>query len=112
VLFWFNTDFRLAIPSVSIPYGQRFLYFEIATADKILFVAPGNLFLRLTVETANTADGTSTGINATTYNKYVTLTPVLADTSAIVVPQIKTADLYVNNIFMNPEIKAHQSQRA
>ncbi len=29
LLFWFNTDYRLAIPSVAIPYGQRFIEFTL-----------------------------------------------------------------------------------
>lgn len=110
MIFWFNTDFRLAIPSVSIPYGQRFIYVDIENLDKILYVAPGNLYLQLTVETANTNNGTSTGTGVTNYNKYVTLTPVLADNSTVNAPTFDLIDLYINNIFMNPEIKAHQSQ--
>lgn len=35
LLFWFNLDPRLAIPSVSIPYGQRFIKTELATANEI-----------------------------------------------------------------------------
>jgi hypothetical protein len=35
LLFWFNTDPRLAIPSVSIPYGQRFLRAELARPFEI-----------------------------------------------------------------------------
>ena len=35
LLFWFNLDPRLAIPSVSIPYGQRFIKIELADADEI-----------------------------------------------------------------------------
>jgi hypothetical protein len=35
LLFWFNQDPRLAIPSVSIPYGQRFIKIELAAADLI-----------------------------------------------------------------------------
>jgi hypothetical protein len=35
LLFWFNTDPRLAIPSVSIPYGQRFMKIELAEAAEI-----------------------------------------------------------------------------
>lgn len=35
LLFWFNLDPRLAIPSVSIPYGQRFIKIEIADANEI-----------------------------------------------------------------------------
>ena len=62
LLFWFNTDPRLAIPSVSIPYGQRFIDVELATLAEITC---GDEF-----------DA----------------------------PEITDAELYINNIFVNPEI--------
>ena len=37
LLFWFNKDPRLAIPSVSIPFGQRFITIELANAAEICF---------------------------------------------------------------------------
>lgn len=102
--FWFNKDVRLAVPSVSIPFGQRFITIQIEDQNRILFTAPGNLFLRLTVEQI-VADGTATPVGVTNYNKYQTLTPVLAVGSNIdSTQQIRTFDLYINNIFMNPEI--------
>jgi hypothetical protein len=65
LLFWFNQDVRLSIPSVSIPYGQRFV--------KVL-LAPPELI----------AQGTP----------LPNFTP----------PTVLVADLYINNIFVNPEI--------
>jgi hypothetical protein len=35
LMFWFNRDFRLMIPSVSIPYGQRYIKVTLATAADI-----------------------------------------------------------------------------
>lgn len=35
LMFWFNRDYRLMIPSVSIPYGQRFIKLNFATANEI-----------------------------------------------------------------------------
>ena len=35
LLFWFNTDPRLSIPSVSIPYGQRFIKILLADLTEI-----------------------------------------------------------------------------
>lgn len=35
LMFWFNRDSRLMIPSVSIPYGQRFIRVNFAEADLI-----------------------------------------------------------------------------
>jgi hypothetical protein len=65
LLFWFNLDPRLAIPSVSIPYGQRFIQVTLATADQIAQGTPAAIF-----------------------------TP----------PTVSVAELYINNIFVNPEI--------
>ena len=77
LLFWFNTDPRLAIPSVAIPYGQRFLNVDLATKAQLLRVIknPGSL-----------TDG-ATLINPTVTN-----------------PTIANCDLYINNIFVNPDI--------
>lgn len=65
LLFWFNKDPQLMIPSVSIPYGQRFIYITFATADLICQGYP-------------TFDFTA--------------------------PTFTAADLWINNIFVNPEI--------
>jgi hypothetical protein len=74
LLFWFNEDPRLSIPSVSIPYGQRFVYFEFCSAAELL--------------------------------QQVGAYPELDDPSANVVPtpDIEVCELYINNIFVNPEI--------
>jgi len=113
VLFWFNKDSRLAIASVCIPYGQRFITIEVESQDRILFVAPGNLFLRLTVQQQVSNDGplgtnsagTATAIAVTDVNTWITYTPVLASGSVIDSTQaIQNMELYTNNIFVNPEI--------
>jgi hypothetical protein len=77
LIFWFNKDPRLAIPSVSIPYGQRFIDVEFAAANEIL--------------------------------QHVGATPALTNPlnnalTTAQTPTIDTADLYINNIFVNPEI--------
>ena len=70
LLFWFNTDIRFAIPSVSIPYGQRFI--EVEFADQASLVGQ---------EARGTAiDGTLGTVS------------------------ILKCMLYINNIFVNPEI--------
>jgi hypothetical protein len=65
LLFWFNCDVRLSIPSVAVPYGQRFIYVQFATASQICASVNGTVF-----------------------------TP----------PNIIEANLYINNIFVNPEV--------
>lgn len=74
LLFWYNTDIRLAVPSVAIPTGQRNINIELATQAEII-----NLFPR------------GAGTWANPYGSLGTAT-------------ISKAELYVNNIFMNPEI--------
>lgn len=110
LIFWFNRDPRLSIASVSIPYGQRFITVEIAPQNQVLFTAPANLFLRLTTEVL-TADsvvggaGTIAMQNVYKYQRYVTMVPALASNSNIdSTQQISLMELYINNIFVNPEI--------
>jgi hypothetical protein len=107
LLFWFNTDVRLSIPSVSIPFGQRFITMDLDQQANIVFTAPGNLFLRLTVEeqySTQTGAGTAAAIGVQTVNRWVTYTPTLATGSTLPAQSIAGATLYINNIFMNPEI--------
>jgi hypothetical protein len=111
LLFWFCRDSRLSIASVSIPFGQRFIIVDIEDQNKVLFVAPGNLFLKLTVESQYSSAGTNKGLVTAfaveNVKKYITLTPTLATGSAIDATQaISNMELYINNIFVNPEIKA------
>ena len=40
LLFWFNLDFSLALPSAAIPFGQRFINIGLEQAEKLLFRAP------------------------------------------------------------------------
>lgn len=109
LIFWFNEDTRLSVPSVSIPYGQRYITVDICNQNELLFTAPPNLFLRLTVEKQTSADlgskGTAAAIAVQDVKKYQTLTPVLATGSVInTSQQISKLELYINNIFLNPEI--------
>lgn len=74
LLFWFNKDPRLSIPSVSIPFGQRFVEIDLT--------AFGNLAVGV-------ADGTDAD------------SPTAATLTA---PTVDVCELYVNNIFVNPEV--------
>ena len=40
LLFWCNKDIRLAVPSVAIPYGQRFIKVKLASGDKLVNLVP------------------------------------------------------------------------
>jgi formylmethanofuran:tetrahydromethanopterin formyltransferase len=110
VIFWCNEDSRLAVASVSIPYGQRFITIDMENQANILFVAPGNLWLRLTTQQQLSNDaataGTAAAVAVESVDTWVTYTPVLATGSTIDTNQrILNMELYINNIFVNPEIK-------
>jgi len=75
LLFWFNKDPRLAIPSVSIPYGQRFIDVTFAAANEIL----------------QHAHASNPALDAPGSNP-------------VPIPDIVTCELFINNIFVNPEI--------
>lgn len=80
LLFWFNRDPRLAIPSVSIPFGQRFIEIDLTPLTNLCggVVVTGS---------ASTTPSVSTGA-----------------TLSISSTQVPTCNLYVNNIFVNPEV--------
>lgn len=75
ILLWYSMDVRLALPSVAIPYGQRFLDIDICNTNEII------------QHCGASAQDDSPGTN-----------PVNGDIS------IKTFELYVNNIFVLPQI--------
>jgi len=76
LLFWFNTDPRLAIPSVAIPYGQRFINIDLANTQQLL---------RVIVNPGSTSASNLVSPTITT-------------------PTFANFDLYINNIFVNPDI--------
>ena len=75
LLFWFNKDPRLAVPSICIPYGQRYIDIKLAHQSNIL-------------QHLHAFDRT---LDAPGSN------PVIA-------PDVLKCELYINNIFVNPEI--------
>jgi hypothetical protein len=76
LLFWYNKDVRLAVPSVAIPYGQRFINIELATLAELVSVTPRGA-------------GTWAVPNG-----------ALSEPT----PTLKVIELYINNIFVNPEV--------
>jgi hypothetical protein len=40
LLFWCNRDVRLSVPSVAIPYGQRFIKVSLAAPEKLVNLVP------------------------------------------------------------------------
>lgn len=76
LLFWYNNDVRLAVPSVAIPYGQRFINIDLESSDNLYGLVPRG------ASTWAAPGGT------------------LTDASTV----ITTFELYINNIFVNPEV--------
>jgi len=74
LLFWFNSDPSLSIPSVAIPYGQRYIKCQLATKEKLL---------RAIVNPSATLN---------------LLNPRVTS------PSIAICDLYINNLFVQPDI--------
>lgn len=74
LLFWFNTDPRLAIPSVCIPYGQRFISIDLASSAQLL---------RTIINPASAATLSAPVVTTPTFTNF---------------------DLYINNIFIHPDV--------
>ena len=86
LLFWCNKDPRLAIPSVAIPYGQRFIKVSFAAANQMVGEVPGN------------PDATKSMWDPSNFSEShqkLNLSPM---------SQFATLELYINNIFVNPEV--------
>jgi hypothetical protein len=127
--FWFNEDVRLAVPSVAIPYGQRFIHMEIAPVEDLAVQEPG-----LFVEHVNTSIGMYKLASKVDTTSSSTTQSLIADAQHYAYgPSVGTAtvnavarsistfypylhhlpndnlcitnmELYINNIFVNPEI--------
>jgi len=80
LLFWCNKDPRLAVPSVAIPYGQRFITIELATSDELVGEVPRGAYLDSWTSTSYAAGG------------------------ALAKATLSKIELYINNIFVNPEV--------
>ena len=83
LLFWCNKDPRLAVPSVAIPYGQRFITLDLASS--------GELF-------GEVARGFTTGTAYSEAN--IVAGGKFTDADGA----LKSIELYINNIFVNPDI--------
>jgi hypothetical protein len=74
VLFWFNKDVRTSIPSVSIPYGQRFLQVNLGSSSELAGLVPRGS------GTWGSPNGSLTNV------------------------EVSDMQLYTNNLFVNPEV--------
>jgi hypothetical protein len=93
--FWFNDDCRLAVPSVSIPYGQRFITIDLASKGDML------------EEIENSYDAATisgTALNGVAWAASGTALSASAANVTLGNSSNLTLELYVNNIFVNPEV--------
>jgi hypothetical protein len=93
--FWFNHDVHLAVPSVAIPYGQRFIQIELARQELLAFEYPG-VYVKQVLDQVipGVADVADRTINYRPFYSPGTISNI----------EIKNIELYVNNLFVNPEI--------
>jgi hypothetical protein len=124
--FWFNRSIEMAIPSVSIPFGQRFITISIAELNtsnygNLLYQVPGAYVKKTTIYNSHNPTGILTSEDdidtveveiaawagsdiigeSPSWPGLTFPTPI---TNIVDVPTTVTADLYINNIFVNPEI--------
>jgi hypothetical protein len=102
--FWFNDDVRLAIPSVAIPFGQRYITIELASGADLMFEYC-NLY-RETIADTVSCFACNAGLLFST-SRVKTYIPIMQATTTIDLNTSLTVDkmeLYINNIFVNPEI--------
>ncbi|GFR88309.1 major capsid protein p72 [Elysia marginata] len=91
--FWFNDDARLSIASVSIPFGQRFITIDLAAQQLLAFEFPG-LYVRQVTDKKTSEE---------TLYRTVSYRPWISPGSLSEIT-LSRMELYVNNIFVNPEI--------
>jgi len=102
--FWFNKDARLSIPSVAIPYGQRFISIDLALATDMIVEFPG-AFVEQTVTdpatiTVAANGGAAVAVSGSVFRSYRPWWTA----GTVSAPTISTFELYINNIFVNPEV--------
>lgn len=102
--FWFNTDVHLAIPSAAIPFNNRFIKFNLARKDEILYVAPGNLYYRVDVEDVTLTTNTPAGVLTQINNIATRRVPYLASNSIVTGGELSEVALYINNLFIDPDV--------
>jgi hypothetical protein len=104
--FWFNDDVRLSVPSVAIPFGQRFITIDLTAAQNLVYEFP-SIYLEKTLDQVDANNNLQ--LRTKTYS------PIMQP-SAIIQPSstnggaagrtygVEQIELYINNIFVNPEV--------
>lgn len=92
--FWFNDDVRLSIASVSIPFGQRYISIDLAQQNLLAFEVP-SIYLETIVD--------PTVSQSVVNQRTKTYQPIFQKFGTTEI-NIEKMELYINNIFLNPEI--------
>ena len=100
IRFWFCDNIALSIPSVSIPYGQRDLTVSLA-AQGYLVQPFQSVYLATTVKNI-TINGASAVILNSVARTYTPLASTYAGTLSTIT--VQKCELYVNNIFVSPNV--------
>ena len=109
--FWFNDDVRLSIPSVSIPFGQRFISIDLTSAANLVFEFP-SMYLETIIDGPGNVipaglqgviPAQPAGPNGPIELRQKIYSP-LAVGAGVVAPSVDAIELYINNIFVNPEV--------
>lgn len=102
--FWFNTDVHLAIPSAAIPFNNRYIKFDLAKKEDIISLAPGNLYYSVGIEQFTVSGATvNTGLSNIISSTERSI-PITVSNSAIVGGDIQEMSLFINNLFIDPDV--------
>lgn len=93
--FWFCDDVRLSVPSVSIPFGQRFITIDLASASDLVYEVPSVTVCYNQLYTG----GEGRILQFTPYYQVGGIDGYSSSSFDIL-----TMEMYINNIFVNPEI--------
>ena len=99
LLFWYSRDFRLAIPSVAIPYGQRFLDLKLSSVKDLVYSQPANVFTVGKSVSWVQGEASSCVLND---RELVDMSSYQGSPSISL--ESLDLDLYINNLFVNSEI--------
>lgn len=94
--FWFNDDVRLSIASVSIPFGQRYITIDLAQQSLLAYEFP-SVYLETIIDPVAGVAPAPASTRVKTYS------PISQKFGFTDIP-IEKMELYVNNIFVNPEV--------